>query len=280
MLVEEAAKLGYTDLFTGLGGDELHAGEYDYFFYFFADLKKMGKTDLLDKEIEAWVKNHDHPIFRKSKNVALERMIELTDPLVPGRCLPDKKLLNRYKNLLSDDFQNLNDLLPNYHPTSDSYLISHSQNELLINTMPCCLRSGRENCNLFGMQEFHPFLDNELFEYMMSVPPEQKIRDGLTKAFARESYKGLIPEETRRRINKTGWNAPAHEWFSKNHRDDLHDLVGSRQFRERGIYKIDSVKQMISQHETIVLENRDRPNHMMAIWQIVSLEIWLRNLDI
>ena len=36
LLVEEAAKLGYTDLFTGLGGDELHAGEYDYFFYFFA----------------------------------------------------------------------------------------------------------------------------------------------------------------------------------------------------------------------------------------------------
>ena len=280
LLVEEAAKLGYTDLFTGLGGDELHAGEYDYFFYFFADLKKMGKTDLLDKEIEAWVKNHDHPIFRKSKNVARERMIELTDPLVPGRCLPDKKLLNRYKNLLSDDFQNLNDLLPNYHPTSDSYLISHSQNELLINTMPCCLRSGRENCNLFGMQEFHPFLDNELFKYMMSVPPEQKIRNGLTKAFARESYKGLIPEETRRRINKTGWNAPAHEWFSRNHRDDLNDLVRSRQFIERGIYKIDSVKQMISQHETIVLENRDMPNHMMAIWQIVSLEIWLRNLDI
>ena len=37
---------------------------------------------------------------------------------------------------------------------------------------------------------------------------------------------------------------------------------------------------MISQHETIVLENRDQPNHMMAIWQIVSLEIWLRNLDV
>ena len=280
LLVEEAAKLGYTDLFTGLGGDELHAGEYDYFFYFFADLKKMGKTDLLEKEIEAWVKNHDHPIFRKSKNIALERMSELTDPLVPGRCLPDKKLLKRYNNLLSPDFQALNELLPNYYPTSDSYLISHSQNELMFNTMPCCLRSGRENCNLFGMQEFHPFLDNELFEYMMSVPPEQKIRNGLTKAFARQSYKGLIPEDTRRRITKTGWNAPAHEWFSKNHRDDLRDLVGSRQFAERGIYEIDSVNQMINEHETIVSEKRDKPNHMMAIWQLVSLEIWLRNLDI
>ena len=65
----------------------------------------MGKTDLLDKEIEAWVKNHDHPIFRKSKNVALERMIELTDPLVPGRCLPDKKLLNRYKICFQTTFK-------------------------------------------------------------------------------------------------------------------------------------------------------------------------------
>ena len=60
----------------------------------------------------------------------------------------------------------------------------------------------------------------------------------------------------------------------------MNDLVRSRQFIERGIYKIDSVKQMISQHETIVLENKDRPNHMMAIWQIVSLEIWLKNLDV
>ena len=70
------------------------------------------------------------------------------------------------------------------------------------------------------------------------------------------------------------------KWVSKYHRDDLHDLVGSRRFRERGIYKIDSVKQMINEHETIVSEKRDKPNHMMAIWQIVSLEIWLRNLDI
>ena len=55
-------------------------GNMIIFFYFFADLKKMGKTDLLDKEIEAWVKNHDHPIFRKSKNVALERVIGINRP--------------------------------------------------------------------------------------------------------------------------------------------------------------------------------------------------------
>ena len=111
--------------------------------------------------------------------------------------------------------------------------------------MPCCIRSGRENCNLFGMQEFHPFLDTELFKFMMDVPAEQKIKNGLTKAFARRSYKGLLPENTRTRVAKTGWNAPAHEWFSKHHKNDLFDLIKSRQFIERGIYNIDSVNQMI-----------------------------------
>ena len=278
LLAEEASKLGYTDLFTGLGGDELHAGEYDYFFYFFADLEQMGKTDLLQKEITAWIDNHNHPIFKKSKDVAVERMSTLIDPLVPGRCLPDEKLLKQYQNLLSADLYNLNELLPNYTISSSSYLTSHSQNELLLNTMPCCIRSGRENCNLFGMQEFHPFLDTELFKFMMDVPAEQKIKNGLTKAFARRSYKGLLPENTRTRVAKTGWNAPAHEWFSKHHKNDLFDLIKSRQFIERGIYNIDSVNQMIDEHETIVSEEKSQRNHMMAIWQIVSLELWLQNL--
>ena len=278
LLAEKASKLGYTDLFTGLGGDELHAGEYDYFFYFFADLEQFGKTDLLQKEITAWIENHNHPIFKKSKDVAIERMSTLIDPLVPGRCLPDEKLLKRYQNLLSADFYNLNELLPNYTISSSSYLTSHSQNELLLNTMPCCIRSGRENCNLFGMQEFHPFLDTELFKFMMNIPAEQKIKNGLTKAFARRSYKGLLPENTRTRVAKTGWNAPAHEWFSKHHKNDLFDLIKSRQFRERGIYNIDSVNQLIDEHDTIVSEKKSQADHMMAIWQIVSLELWLQNL--
>ena len=77
---------------------------------------------------------------------------------------------------------------------------------------------------------------------------------------------------------KTGWNAPAHEWFSKHHKNDLFDLIKSRQFIERGIYNIDSVNQMIDEHDTIVSEKKSQADHMMAIWQIVSLELWLQNL--
>ena len=57
ILTEKVKNLGYTSLFTGLGGDELNAGEYDYFYYFFADLKYQKNDALLIHEIETWIKN-------------------------------------------------------------------------------------------------------------------------------------------------------------------------------------------------------------------------------
>ena len=38
--------------------------------------------------------------------------------------------------------------------------------------------------------------------------------------------RGVLPEETRTRVKKTGWNAPAHVWFAGEGRTMLDDLVG------------------------------------------------------
>ena len=57
-------------LFGGLGGDELNAGEYEYFPLFFADLAAAGANDQLAHEIACWAAHHDHPIHRKDAAVA------------------------------------------------------------------------------------------------------------------------------------------------------------------------------------------------------------------
>ena len=61
-------------------------------------------------------------------------------------------------------------------------------------------------------------------------------RVSITKRLLREAMRGILPEETRTRIAKTGWNAPAHIWFSGDNRDPLMDLIASRAFRDRGVY--------------------------------------------
>lgn len=87
-----------------------------------------------------------------------------------------------------------------------------------------------------------------------------------------------MPEATRTRIAKTGWNAPAHLWFSAGTLDRLLDLVHSRAFRERGIYDVAEVTRLIAEHRDIVASGEPRENHMMFIWQLLNVELWYQNV--
>ena len=278
LLAEKIRELGYESVLGGLGGDEQHAGEYDYFFYHFADLKREGRHEDLAHEISCWQHHHNHPIFQKSKEVAARVMSLLTNPDKPGVCRMNTDLLYRYRDVLNPGLVDLETLSREFEATSQSYLASHMRNELLYNTMPCCLRAGNHNAGALGLREYHPFLDWRLFNFMLALPGDRKIRHGVTKVFAREAYEGLLPNTTLERIKKTGWNAPAHRWFAGEGRAMLHDLVTSRPFRERGIYNIRRLRELIDEHAEIVAEPRGREDHMMVLWQVVTLEFWLRSV--
>src|SRR5690606_34223756 len=90
LLCEQAERRGFSGLFGGLGGDELNAGEYEHFFYFFADLKAQQRTAELEREVGEWVRHHDHPVFRKSMAVAEQSLARVVDMTRPGLCRPDR----------------------------------------------------------------------------------------------------------------------------------------------------------------------------------------------
>lgn len=275
ILCNSIREAGHESLFGGLGGDEQHAGEYDYFAYFFADLLAAGEEERYRREVAAWQRHHDHPIWRKNEAVAEERRLTLSDPGTPGLCQIDKALLDRYSEVVEPAHP---PPLALAHPYS-SYLRSHSFNELYIETMPCCLRASDRNTQAFGLSDFFPFFDHRLVDFMFRVSPLIKTRDGVTKQILRRAMKGLLPEATRNRIGKTGWNAPIDVWFATTLREPLLDLVRSRRFRERGIYRPDAVERIVMEHAAIVRGGTPRENHMMFLWQLISLEGWLDYLD-
>jgi asparagine synthase (glutamine-hydrolysing) len=161
----------------------------------------------------------------------------------------------------------------------DSYLKNRALQDLGRETLPCCLRAEDRQASAFNLDHFLPFLDYRLVEFMFRVPGTLKIRNGVTKALLRTAMTGLLPYQTRTRIKKTGWNAPAHIWLSGQGAELLRDLVASRGFRERGIYDADRVCQLIDEHQAIVSSGRADENHMMFLWQLVNLELWFRWLD-
>jgi len=103
-----------------------------------------------------------------------------------------------------------------------------------------------------------------------------KIRRGVTKHLLREAMKGILPETTRTRIKKTGWNAPAHLWFSGKNKSTLKELARSRKLRDAGIYCIAEVDRIIDEHDAIVSSGAPRENHMMFLWQLANLAFWLQ----
>ena len=278
LLCQQAHAEGVGSLFGGLGGDELNAGEYEYFYYFFADLEAAGEHGLLERETAKWIQYHDHPIFKKSFQAMRSGLERLVDLRRPGHCLPDPARLARYRDTVHRDYFDLHRFLPVMDHPFTSYLKNRTYQDIFRETAPCCLRAADRQTTEFGLDVCWPFFDHRLVELMFRVPATLKIRAGVTKHLLREATKGVLPEETRTRVKKTGWNAPAHVWFSGPGRELLMDLVGSSAFAARGIYDVARVRAIIDQHQEIVASGQPLENHMMFLWQLVNLELWLRAL--
>jgi asparagine synthase (glutamine-hydrolysing) len=278
LLCEEVAKSGFDSLFGGLGGDELNAGEYEHFIFHFADLRRRGGKAQLVHEVETWARHHDHPIYRKSPEAAETLLERLTDPAVPGRVRLDRARLTRYYSAVRSEYFDLATVEPILDHPFSSWLKNRTYQDIFRETAPCCLRAEDRDCAAFGLGHADPFFDHRLIEFMFRVPGHMKIRDGVTKRLLREAMKGILPEETRIRIKKTGWNAPAHIWFSGGGMDQLLDLVHSRVFRERGVYDVGVVVRLIEEHRSIVESGAARENHMMFLWQLLNLELWFQEV--
>lgn len=274
-LTERAHADGVTAMFGGLGGDELNAGEYEYFPFHFADLAAAGRFEDLAREQNRWAHHHNHPIHKKSPEIAQHLMHRLTDQNVLGRCLPDVERLHRYVGALGPALKDHAGQLPLMEAPFASYLKNRTWQDLTRETIPCCVRAEDRHGSAHGIVQVLPFLDRAVVEFAYRVPGFMKIRDGVTKRLLREATEGVLPEVTRGRVKKTGWNAPAHLWFSGDQLDVIRELVRSEGFADLGIYKRAEVLRLIDEHESIVNQGLPKENHMMFLWQVINLVRWL-----
>ncbi len=276
LLCREVGKAGFDGLFGGLGGDELNAGEYEYFFFHFADLRASGREEVLIREIEAWAYHHDHSIWRKNRPVAENTLCRLVDFTTPGRCLADRERIERYGKALRPECFDLTRFEPVMDRPFASYLKNRTWQDIIREAAPCCLRAEDRHTNAFGLVNVDPFYDHRLMEFMFRVPGTMKIRNGVTKILLRNAMRDVLPEQTRTRIKKTGWNAPAHIWFTGPQADTVRDMVRSSNFQASQYYNIQEVLRLLDEHCAIVAAKRPAENHMMFFWQLINLEAWLR----
>ncbi len=125
----------------------------------------------------------------------------------------------------------------------------------------------------WGLEARVPFLDHELVELAMQMPPELKLREGgkyPLKAIAR----GLIPDAVIDRP-KGYFPVPALKYVRGPFLAFMHEILDSEACRRRGLFRRDYVERLLAEperHLTRILGSK--------LWHLALLELWLqRNVD-
>ena len=121
-----------------------------------------------------------------------------------------------------------------------------------------------------GIEARVPFLDHELVEYILRVPPSLKIRMKQSKYLLRKYASRLLPKEMVSR-KKMPFYVPVEKYIADSYFQDLlEDTLSQRSIRARGIFNpiaIDKLLQQMRQGEFM---------YVKQIFSLVALELWFR----
>jgi asparagine synthase (glutamine-hydrolysing) len=120
-----------------------------------------------------------------------------------------------------------------------------------------------------GLESRVPFLDNELLDLLLQMPPNLKATKGISKRILKQAMASLLPAAALEG-RKQGFTPPAQSWFRGPHRALLHRVLTARDSRLRIYCHPEALGRVLEEFET------KRGNHRQLIWSLLLLERWHR----
>jgi asparagine synthase (glutamine-hydrolysing) len=117
-----------------------------------------------------------------------------------------------------------------------------------------------------------PFLDHRVVELAAAMPLDRKLRfrPGRSKVVLKRAFADLLPPPIKTR-RKMGFGVPVGRWFRSELRSELEGVLLDRSSLDRGLFRPESVRTLVSEH----VEGRREHGH--RLWALVMLELWFRN---
>ncbi len=244
--VMRLARQKVTVLLDGQGGDELLAGYVSYHYVYLKQLLR------------------ERRYLRFLREAVASR--DVLAPLVRRRLGERRKRLD-IGRLFKRDFRN-RVKPPRDERVSDDLKLRLLQ-DLTAYSLPSLLRYDDRNSMAHSVESRVPFLDQELVEYVLSLPADAIIRNGWSRAILRDGMKGTLPERIRLRRWKVGFTTPEMRWL-KAQRPAIEALFASDGFRSRPYWEADAVR------DAFVAACEGRAEESLVFWRAMNVEIWLR----
>jgi asparagine synthase (glutamine-hydrolysing) len=198
-VMKKAREVGCIVMLDGQGGDETNLG---YERYFTSYLKSLSPYHA----IKAY--------FNISNNSKLTLKDTLFYSVYFSNSLIRKKRL-RYKNSFVSDtlFDAINWKPIKLMAAAQKDITQLQKIEIESTCLPHLLKYEDRNAMSHSVEARVPFIDHELVEMVLSVPPSFKIKNGWTKNLIREASSGFLPDEVRWRKVKFGFESPDKIWL-------------------------------------------------------------------
>lgn len=113
-----------------------------------------------------------------------------------------------------------------------------------------------------------PFLDHRIVQWSMGLSGSKKMNGFKNKHIIKRLANRYLPNEIVGR-KKSGFGVPLARWL-RNERGlgRYLDLLRTKEFHERGLWKVEHVDRLIRQHKA------GTNDHSELLWELINIELW------
>lgn len=279
MYLSEMTRREVTVALSGDGGDEMFCG-YDRY-------QAVRIAHWLDN-LPRWVKGIlSSPIWQRIPNSIEQKSYRrrIKRLLAELGKTPERRYLRwmnifddgRRRDLYSDEFAarvGMDDsaefLLEAYAECPERDFISRTMCADILTYLPCDILTKVDIASMaYSLECRCPFLDHKVAELAARMPIELKLSRSGGKRILIETFQDLLPPSIQTR-SKMGFGVPLDDWFRGELRALLHETLLDSSSLSRGLFKPESIRQLIDEHD------QRQWNHSYRLWSLMFFELWQR----
>lgn len=115
-----------------------------------------------------------------------------------------------------------------------------------------------------GLESRVPLLDDELIEFVATIPANFKLKAGDMKHIFKKSMSRYLPDSIKKRTDKMGFPIPFNQWIKNEAKDFVYDVLGSQSALNRQL--IDNKK--------VIRKMEAESDFGRSIWGVLCIELW------
>jgi asparagine synthase (glutamine-hydrolysing) len=132
--------------------------------------------------------------------------------------------------------------------------------------LPALLHVEDRTSMAWALESRVPLLDHRIVEFMASVPPVIKFKEGQPKHLFRQAIKNIVPPEILERKDKMGFPVPLHLWLKNGLKGFVKDVLLDTRAKERGIFDTRALESAIDQEKSFG----------RVVWGALCIELWFK----